>query len=82
LALNLGLLLRRLGQPDRAIASWREYLGRHPDALAVKAALAQVLADGGETAEARRLACQILQVQPGHAEARAIVERAGGQETR
>lgn len=71
----LGTAELRQGHPDDAMASLARALELHPDFHAARIQFARVLQALGETTRAVELLVQVLEVEPGHAEAVELRQR-------
>jgi uncharacterized protein (TIGR03790 family) len=65
----LAMLYGELGEPDRAIAKYREILDTHPDSMVALNNLADLLSRQGHLAEAQPLAERAVTLAPGSAAA-------------
>ena len=75
---NIGLIYAEVGNADMALKLFREYVQYHPEDVEVMTFLVDLLMQNEEMEEARQVARRILEVQPQHAKARAIVESSRG----
>lgn len=74
LVCNLGLVYGQIDDPDAAVTLYRGYLlERHPEDTEIVARLARVLFSSGDPAAATEVARTVLQREPGHAEAQALL---------
>jgi tetratricopeptide (TPR) repeat protein len=71
-----GATLDALGDHPGAEAAYREALKYQPDNLLAVAGLASLASRAGRHAEARALAAQVLEVQPGYPEAEIVLAKA------
>jgi len=73
---NTGLIQVQVGNVEAALSLFREYARYHPNDLEVLGILMDMLVQSGDMEEARQVAEGILEIQPQHAKARAVVESA------
>ena len=71
---NLGLARSQQGQPDQALDALTKAEGLEPASPQIPYARATILVRLGRTIEARAAAQRALQLQPGHAEAAALLQ--------
>ena len=71
---NLGLARSQQGQPDQALEALGKAEGLEPASSQISYARATILARMGRTIEARTAAQRTLQLQPGHADAAALLQ--------
>ena len=76
---NTGLIQAQMGNSEMTIPLFRDYVQHHPQDVEVLAHLADILVQNGDEEEAFGVAAKVLQLQPDHLRATAILERRSGQ---
>ena len=75
---NTGLIQVQAGNAGAALELFRQYVQAHPGDVEVMGLLIDILVQTDQLEEARQVAERILEMQPRHAKARAIVESERG----
>lgn len=75
---NTGLIQVQIGNVAAALDLFRQYVQAHPGDIEAMGLLIDILVQAGQMEEARQVAECILERQPRHARARAIVENGRG----
>ena len=61
---SVGIAYALAGQPDKAVPPLRQFLSRYPNILGAHLSLAAAYSEGGQAAEARAAATEVLRLNP------------------